>query len=143
MTLMVQTLPTPSMGDTVWAFGLSEDFVPATSLPPATARPHAPVEAWWWQFLAVETGDQDTLATRVRIDCADRTFALLSHAAVKDGRITSTEPSLGDPPVAATPGSILDRLIIHACDPDPDRAVRRYTNYFTARETLDEYYAGR
>lgn len=138
-----QPLATPALSAPVWSYGLTPEFVPATSQPPALSRPEMPVDTWWWQFLAEETGTQDTLATHIRIDCAARTYSFLSHATVRDGQITGTEPALPELPVAPVAGSAIDGLVVHVCDPDPDRPVRRYTNHFTARETLDEYFAGR
>tara|TARA_R110002167_G_scaffold15735_7_gene62558 strand:- start:531 stop:1445 length:915 start_codon:yes stop_codon:yes gene_type:complete len=138
-----QPLATPALFTPVWSYALTPEFVPATSQPPALTRPATPVDTWWWQFLAEETETQDTLATHVRIDCAARTYTFLSHATVRDGQITGTEPAPPQLPVSPVAGSAIDGLIVHVCDPDPDRPVRRYTNYFTARETLDEYFAGR
>lgn len=136
-------LPTPALYAPVWSYGLTSDFVPATSEPPAQVRPRGVVETWWWQFFAQETETQDTLATRVRIDCAARTYQFLSHAEIKDGIHTGAELAPPGPPVVVAAGSAMDKLVAHVCEPDPDRPVRRYTNYFTARETLDDYFASR
>lgn len=141
LALQSAPLPTPPLYAPVWAYGLTPEFVPGTSLPPAMVRPTAPVETWWWQFKRAETDSQDTLATRLRIDCDARTYQFLGHVTLKDGRVTESEPS-NDPPVVAAVGTTIDGLVIHACDPDPDRPVRRYTNAFTARETMDDYFAG-
>lgn len=142
LAFAVQASGEPGEG-TLWSWGLADDLVPATGSPPATARPVAPVETWYWQFFAEEADGYDALASRVVLDCDARLYRMTLHLAYRDGRPTGARETDATPARPIAPGTVMDGLRQHLCEPDASREVRRYSSVISARQVFDDYFARR